>query len=174
MYIIINDVIDKVKAKFEEEGRGRELKNVHVWSDGCAGQFKNRNQMHFVVSKMIRVVHHFFASCHGKGPSDSEGAVVKSMLRMAELILGCYLASAKEAYEWLEKNLAFEDSSETSGAAAIGRKQRHTIPLGKVNHAQPEVIPIEGLKSAHYFDGALGAAEVSPTLTFGELRIRTR
>ena len=97
-------LITEYEVKFQAQER--ELKHVHVWSDGCGGQFKNRNQVFWLTQFMgsingleaasdgdeerartgrVRVVHHFFQSCHGKGPSDSEGAVVKSSLRDAEL-----------------------------------------------------------------------------------------
>ena len=115
----INIVIGEYEVKFKEEGR--ELKHVHIWSDGCGGQFKNRNQLYWLTqftgsvygldddsdggkgvtrTGRVRVVHHFFQSCHGKGPSDSEGAVIKTALRDAELkhhkyVSQKYMRSAK-------------------------------------------------------------------------------
>jgi hypothetical protein len=46
----------------------------------------------------------FFQSCHGKGPSDSEGAAVKCSLKRHEL-LGEYFADTDAAYRWLEEHL---------------------------------------------------------------------
>ena len=50
--------------------------HLTIWTDGCGTQFKSKLQF-FKISKMtMRVRHRFFASGHGKGPSDAEGAVV--------------------------------------------------------------------------------------------------
>ena len=78
-----------------------------------------------VDSKELRLTHHFFQSCHGKGPSDSEGAVVKSGLRAAEFIHGEYLAGTEEAYKWLMENRSVADKTDDPGYRA--RKLRHTI-----------------------------------------------
>ncbi|CAM9293724.1 unnamed protein product, partial [Choristocarpus tenellus] len=68
---------------------GQTLKVLHIWSDGCGSQFKNRWQMWWVsqaIAKMgISVVHNFFSSCHGKSMADRIGAVVKSAARRLEL-----------------------------------------------------------------------------------------
>jgi hypothetical protein len=60
---------------------GRTLKHVHFWSDGCGAQFKNKNQFYWLLtgSKLatdesptpLRIAHHFFQSCHGKGQCQS-------------------------------------------------------------------------------------------------------
>jgi len=91
---VMDTLIKEYAAKFEDEGQT--LKNVHMWSDGCAAQFKNKNQFYWLTTGAqkygIRLAHHFFQSCHGKGPSDSEGAVAKSALRHAELVQGIYVS----------------------------------------------------------------------------------
>ena len=43
---VTTKVIEQYKAKFALEGRT--LKHVHIWSDGCKGQFKNKDQFLFV------------------------------------------------------------------------------------------------------------------------------
>ena len=87
-------LIQEYKARFTAEGRT--LEHVHLWSDGCAGQFKNRQQFYWVAMGRarynVRITHNFFQSCHGKGPSDSEGAVCKSGLRKAEFVLFQYVS----------------------------------------------------------------------------------
>ncbi|CAM9732536.1 unnamed protein product, partial [Choristocarpus tenellus] len=61
---------------------GQTLEVLHIWSDDCGSQFKNRWRMWCVSQSLARmgisVVHNFFASCHGKSFSDGVGAVVKS------------------------------------------------------------------------------------------------
>lgn len=57
------------------------IKNVHIFSDGCTAQFKNR----FILSKLpyLQTIHKlniswsFFATSHGKGAVDGIGGTVK-------------------------------------------------------------------------------------------------
>lgn len=61
---------------------------VHLWSDGCAAQLKCRWQIEWLLNhgiEGVRIIHNFFQSCHGKGPSDSEGAAVKNHARHQEM-----------------------------------------------------------------------------------------
>lgn len=46
-------------------------------------------------------------SCHGKGPSDSEGAVVKLALTRAEL-RDIYFAMTKDAVDYLIENVSID------------------------------------------------------------------
>ena len=65
---VMDELIEDYKGKFA--AMGRTLKHVHVWSDGCASQFKNKNQFHWLTTgpfkHQVRLTHHFFQSCHGK------------------------------------------------------------------------------------------------------------
>jgi hypothetical protein len=95
-----------------------------IRSDGCAGQFKQKGEAWFLNTlkrRGLHVAHHFFQSCHGKGPSDSEGAVVKCGLRAAE-INGHHITDTAAAYLWLIGNLRIPHGS----VSATG-KRRHTI-----------------------------------------------
>jgi hypothetical protein len=164
----------------------------HIWSDGCAAQFKNKDQFHWLtlgatfgapppaeaaptatpatrVYGPLRLAHHFFQSCHGKGPSDSEGAAVKCALRRYEL-LGHYLATTDDAFAWLVKNLtkvAPELGPEDGRARhAIYARSFHLIPMegpGAVDHfGGPDTAPLEDATSSRfYFDSAPGTGIVS-------------
>lgn len=102
---IIAKLIAQDKETFEKAGFP--LKSVHLWSDGCAGQFKTKTQFYFLTlgpNYGVKMDHHFFQSCHGKGPSDSEGAVVKCALRRQELMKN-YMAQTSDVLEWLQANL---------------------------------------------------------------------
>ena len=95
-----------------------------IRSDGCAGQFKQKGEAWFLNTlkrRGLHVAHHFFQSCHGKGPSDSEGAVVKCGLRAAE-INGHYIADTAAAHLWLNGNLLIP-----LGSVSATGKRRHTI-----------------------------------------------
>ena len=99
-------------------------------SDGCAAQFKQKNEALWLAkwfqADRIHVTHSFFQvrgqasilipshtnltiaqSCHGKGPSDSEGAAVKCALRRVELC-GEYFADTEPAVRWSKENLTID------------------------------------------------------------------
>ena len=67
------------------------------------------------------IMWNFFQSCHGKGPSDSEGAAIKCALRGQELH-GNYMAGTDDVFEWLEANL-----TKDLDVADLVEKRRHTI-----------------------------------------------
>ena len=128
-----------------------------------------------VDSKELRLTHHFFQSCHGKGPSDSEGAVVKSGLRAAEFIHGEYLAGTEEAYKWLVENRSVADKTDDPGYRArklrhtIARRTFHLVPFDEVNHCKAVITALDDMKSHFYFDGVKGARQNGSTLVYGEL-----
>jgi len=120
---VLEKVIKSYQEKLWGECNERELKRVHVWSDGCAGQFKNRNQLYWLV-RIINslsfkaavsgpyVSHNFFASCHGKGPSDALAAIIKTALSRAEKF-GTYFPDTDSLLPWLNANMA--TSKEAAG-----------------------------------------------------------
>lgn len=96
------------------------LQRVSYWSDGCAAQFKLKKQIYFISEPTVEVPvpnddggfetvrlelhmsHYFFASCHGKGPSDAETAVMKRLGRDLEL-RGVYMADSIDYYNAIQK-----------------------------------------------------------------------
>jgi hypothetical protein len=171
---------------------GQNLAHVHLWSDGCRGQFKNKEQFLWLASGTtfaqppsstdeatasssdygrIRLAHHFFQSCHGKGPSDSEGAAVKCSLRQHEL-LDCYYATTDEAYEWLQNHrikVAPEYPVAGRPQHSIHKRSFHLVPFGTVDHfCGPESAPLFTKTNSKFcFDSAsnepsqLGISELS-------------
>ena len=159
--------------------------NAHLWSDGCAGQFKNKDQFYWLTTGFqaygIRLVHNFFQSCHGKGPSDSEGAVVKTGVRKHEFHRGTYVADTEAAFNLLSEH--YTKVAHEPSPAEVARKERHTIasrtfhlvPDDRVDHARKTVVtPISGSSFRFCFDGLKGpsANDVSgsdATLVYSEL-----
>ena len=107
-------------GRYGRYGRGR----YGTRSDGCAGQFKQKAECWFLIKLKnagLEVSHHFFQSCHGKGPSDSEGAVIKCGLRAAELQTS-HFADSAAAFDWLVERLSIK-----RGSVSATGKRRHTI-----------------------------------------------
>ena len=88
----------------------REFPHISVleyFSDGCAGQYKNfknfLNLTYHLNDFGLIGIWNFFASCHGKSPTDGLGAGVKRKLRNKSLTVGpqdAILTSTK-AYEYV-------------------------------------------------------------------------
>jgi len=93
------DLTEFLKQDVEEE---YELSFIHVFSDGCREQFKNRHNFAFVSSfhqiTGVRMEWCFFCSCHGKGGSDAETSVLHRLARKIERRVD-RIGSGKEACE---------------------------------------------------------------------------
>ena len=156
----IEQLLEHYKPLFDAQGHP--IEHVHIWSDGCAGQFKNRREFFWLTTGRTKyglwMTHNFFQSCHGKGPSDSEAGVCKTGLNQSEL-LGTYHADSKAAYDWCAKNLS-KPIEYTQ--ADLGHKQRHSIrqrkfwfvDIGDVDHHDiVDPCPLDGSKSHFRFLG---------------------
>ena len=65
-----------------------DLKNLDIFTDGAASQFKNKYIFCFLCTKLpvisaIKITWHFFATSHGKGAVDGIGGVVKRAVSTA-------------------------------------------------------------------------------------------
>ena len=93
------------------------IKNIRVWSDGCAAQYKSRVPLYNVASfTPYRLTWNFFGSRHGKCEADGEAAVVKNFLDRIVRARGIVMNTAKDVYDLL-------NSSER--AIHSGSSQRH-------------------------------------------------
>ena len=124
------------------ETLGYEIKKMTIWSDGCGSQFKNKNQFFKVSTSNIKVRHRFFASCHGKGPSDSEGAVVKHAVSEA-LRRGNRIYTSKKAYEYLEefyKKLTHKHKVTEDKLNIITERHYNFVDFNDVNRPKKHVV----------------------------------
>lgn len=84
---------------------------IIYFSDGCAGQFKNKknfvNLCYHNADFGCDAEWHFFATSHGKGPSDGLGGTVKREARRASLQrpLENQITTPKLLFDWCEANL---------------------------------------------------------------------
>ncbi|KAK3918907.1 ARL14 effector protein [Frankliniella fusca] len=135
---------------------------VIYFSDGCAGQYKNK----FNVANLLRhkddfgmdAEWHFFATSHGKGPSDGVGGAFKrqaanASLRVvntgAQAVMHIDINTPEQLYEWGKKTMkesavlfvnkdSVEETRQSladrfSKAAALPniRKQHCLVPMGE-------------------------------------------
>lgn len=67
----------------EAQGQNFPIENVHIFSDGAGGQFKNRFILSLLTNpdvlndRIQNIDWSFFATAHGKGPIDGIGGTVK-------------------------------------------------------------------------------------------------
>lgn len=88
-----------------------EIDTVHYFTDGCAGQYKNRNSFKNLSEHLkdfnMKAEHSFFATSHGKSICDGLGGTVKRILRKASLQLPDedQIMTASAVYNYCEKNI---------------------------------------------------------------------
>jgi hypothetical protein len=165
---VMDDLLAHFKGIMEEQAAGVEacmMQRLCVWSDGCGGQFKNKWQM----SKLVNLVkdvrfglvgceHHFFASCHGKGPCDGLGGWTKTFLRNQEMREGNHMENSLELFTVLVRHVGYGDNKEWKAATGVQLKSKSRtfmfMPL--VETDREEVKDMPGIKSNHCFVTAGG------------------
>lgn len=79
------------------------MNKIFYFTDGSAAQYKNKkNFMNLCYHEQdfgIKAEWHFFATAHGKGPSDGLGGTIKREARKASL-RGTKISSAEELFAW--------------------------------------------------------------------------
>ena len=83
---------------------------VHCFTDGCRGQYKGRRNFHRIASfpsehEGVRLLHHFAAGHHFKGPHDAYGKDPKFLARMAERQQRVRLATTHDLYTFCVETL---------------------------------------------------------------------
>lgn len=155
----------RLKEIYQSEGKT--LTHVHLFTDGCAGQYKNSKMFAWLCKMLgehIAILYHFFCSNHGKGPCDTLGAIVKNRLRSEEKLRGAVWANAEDAKQLLDKhfNATTRSSHDVVGGVPVeggedggrvyARLDFVVVPRGAVDHAPYDQVPtIKGSKSNHSF-----------------------
>lgn len=103
------------------------LKKIHYLSDGAAQQYKNMfnmlKQTYHLKDFGVKSEWHFFATSHGKGPSDGVGGTIKRCAAKASL-QGAIIRTAEELYNWAKTAMSgmiifFVTTAEVIQAAAF-------------------------------------------------------
>lgn len=86
-----------------------ELKHIKIFTDNCAGQFKNKyslsNLCFFEKDFGLTADWNFFASSHGKGAVDGVGAVVKRTAWMGVKARKVIINEAQDFYNYVSKEV---------------------------------------------------------------------
>ena len=141
------------------------LKKVIYYSDGCAGQYKNRfNFMNLAYHEYdfdgIIAEWHFFATSHGKNPCDGVGGTTKRLVMKASLQRTDtnHILSAKDFFDFCTSNIAgityfFTTKDEVEATASF------------LEHRFSKAMTIPGTQKHHFFapigNGYLEISEIS-------------
>jgi len=160
---VIDDLLAHFKPIMAEQARGVAegmMQRLCVWSDGCGGQFKNKWQMNKLVKLvgdvrfgLVGCEHHFFASCHGKGPCDGLGGWTKTYLRQQEMVEGNNMATSQSVFDCLVNDKAYDNNEEWAAATGVELKckSRSFQFMDLVGTDREEVKEMQGIKSNHCF-----------------------
>lgn len=124
------------------------MKKIHYFSDGATSQYKNRynvfNLAHHEMDFGLKAEWHFFATSHGKGPSDGLGGTLKREAARASLILPSdkQIQTPTQLYEWAKSKLSGINVAYVSAIEISTTKKN----LQNRFNAAP---PITGIRSFH-------------------------
>ncbi|KAK2722989.1 hypothetical protein QYM36_003252, partial [Artemia franciscana] len=103
------------------------INQVHYFTDGCTGQYKNRNSFKNLTNHHedfgMKAEHSFFATSHGKSICDGLGGIVKRILRKPSLQLSDenQIKTSTAAYDFCKVNIEKNASEVQPGRAASAR-----------------------------------------------------
>ncbi|XP_052132748.1 uncharacterized protein LOC127752138 [Frankliniella occidentalis] len=124
------------------------LMKIIYFSDGCAGQYKNRYNMKNLAMHEadygVPAEWHFFATSHGKGPSDGLGGCLKRQATRTSLQRPYedQIQTPKELFEWANSALDGVNTAFVTSAAV----RKHERKLHRRFATAPA---IEGIRSHH-------------------------
>ena len=132
------------------------VKQVSVWSDGPASQFKNR----FILAALkpleekhdLRITWNFFATSHGKGPVDGIGGAVKRVVWNA----------VKNRKHIVVNATNFAEAASTSNVKVVEVKSTEIVALNdslSLCQVFSDATPIPGIAAMHYMRLEKGKAE---------------
>ena len=85
----------------KEEHPEIEWSKIFLWSDGCAAQYKGKISFYYLNKFPIDVERNFFASEHGKGPSDAETGLISMTLSNATKTRRAVIQDASDMHSFL-------------------------------------------------------------------------
>ncbi|XP_034240315.1 uncharacterized protein LOC117644795 [Thrips palmi] len=135
-------LMDYLKKKHEN------LAKVIYFSDGCAGQYKNRFNMKNVAMHEadygVPAEWHFFATSHGKGPSDGLGGTLKRLATRASLQRPYedQIQTPEELHAWAATSLKGLNCVFVK-SAAVRKHER------KLNRRFSTAVALGGIRSHH-------------------------
>ena len=103
---LILKVIDEVKSQYLHFSYFEKL-SMHLWSDGCASQFRSRFVFHLTVffPESYQLIPYYNQRYHGKDPMDGIGGYVKNMVFRAVLLEKVVTHSREDFARYADSNI---------------------------------------------------------------------
>ena len=138
---------------------------MHMFTDGCAKQYKGRRSFRFLADSVRRlgliVEHHFAATAHFKGCHDGIGSVAKNAMKKSEQRVHLISGAAGVVKFWKdyfdpigEGNKELADYFATWSPYRIRRVHVHLIWMGAIYRPQQQLKGITGTRDTLFFVGA--------------------
>ncbi|GBM39738.1 hypothetical protein AVEN_208641-1 [Araneus ventricosus] len=157
------------------------ITNIHYFSDGCAGQYKNKyNFMNLCLHEKdfkLKAQWSFFATSHGKTECDGIGGTVKRLARKKSLQqhLDRQITTTNELFEFCKVNIAnitFQHISKeavdsTSLTLESRLKDTQTLPGTRLFHNFQPIDDLEMIEARRI------SRDETPALTFNLLKHQT-
>ena len=156
VFCFVNQTIEHLKDKVPT------LRKVHLWSDGCAAQYKSKQPFTNLAGKYghtdMNFEWNFFGSRHGKNPSDGESGVIKSKMSRLMISSQIHIDSAADFAKECASHLTVLD----------GESRRHVyhVPSAFITTFRDKQVAskmIKGTRSIHCLQ----------TTTYGMLKHRS-
>lgn len=152
-YIIISDYLDHNSATFHAfqrkfiaflRSRLTKLIKIIYFSDGAGSQYKNRFNMLNLLNHQrdfgVPAEWHFFATAHGKGPSDGLGGTLKRLATRASL-QGTIIQTPRDLYDWASSNCQLNVEFVTAEEC---KEEKRTLESRFAS-----ALPISGIRGFH-------------------------
>lgn len=173
-YLVVSDEKDHTKQSvwlyqkniLEDLKQKRPMTSeVHIFSDGCAQQFKNVYTLSTLAHSQkdfnLQIEHHFFGTSHGKGPHDGIGGTFKRKVREKVLSQNLNCTTAEEFYN-IAKSLSQNTVIILFPKHDISEQTKHLDTRWENMKTMP------GTRSCHHFK-AIGEANLEACVTsYGE------
>lgn len=143
-------------VRFLKEDREVQFQSIYEFTDGCSSQYKSRGPLadisFGVTDFATRRERHFFGSCHGKGPCDGAGGVVKTAARMAVIRGEAIITDARTMYTHMKAKLNRTMKIQNM----CNHSRRHFFLVDSINRDRPERIlktSVKGTRKLHSVRG---------------------
>ena len=140
----------------------KNIKKLHIWSDGPSSQFKNcftAASISWLQKRhMLKIYWNYFATSHGKGPVDGIGGTIKRMAAQKVIWREVNITTAESFYE------AINGESNVKVFSVKAEEIRNAIETHL--HAVISTAPVlPGIFSAHYLQHKDGTTNMKPYST---------
>jgi hypothetical protein len=132
MHDIVSDII---RRRGESSTQHDDLTHLHLWTDGCQGQYRGRRTQlmitEFEEGTVKNMIHNYMVTAHFKGNHDGEGMVVKSCWRRCELGAGAggggkRLPTGQSRFEYAKEKLC-KTKCKTRATGRVGKKKIRVV-----------------------------------------------